>query len=555
MFRLILCVAFGAFSLSSTAVNAGGDDTSALLTQLRASNESTRLHAIDVLGEREEATPGVLKALTAELKSGSAAIRAHAAHALGHLGVGAQPAVEALAPLIVDRDPDVRRMAVRAWARIRPAPSVSVPLLSSVLKNSDPALRTEALDILADIGKPAVPALARHLQNDRTVYWSCMVLAEIGPDAAEAVPALGEVLTSSQRPEVRREAALALGSIGPASKQALPALIEALGDKDAMVVSGAAFALGRIGPDAKPAEASLAKSAASPDLLLKMVATWAMAKIEPQNELRKQAAVSQLAAALNSKQPRLRNAAVRGLIDLKPAPEAVLPATTAALHDADEGVAADALQVLAVLGKPAIPALVDALKREELRPMAARILGHMGPGAKAASPALSEIARTDKNVPARCEALLALGTIGADAAEAIPAAAEALRDPDDDVCYAACYALGKIGKPAIAVASTLRQKCGDANGSAALAAAWAIARIDPDSPETARVSVPVLIKGLADSEPRLRAEAASSLQFLGPLAKDAIPALQNAAADDDPTVRAAAAEALKAVGGHSPAGK
>ena len=132
-------------------------------------------------------------------------------------GAGARPAVASLAPLLADPDPRVRRMAIRAWGRIRPGPGVSVPLLSNVLRDADPAIRTEALDILADIGKPAVPTLTRLLGRADVAYWCCMALGEIGPDAAAAAPALAKVLRNNPRPEVCREAALALGSIGPAA--------------------------------------------------------------------------------------------------------------------------------------------------------------------------------------------------------------------------------------------------------------------------------------------------------------------------------------------------
>ena len=130
------------------------------------------------------------------MKDHSAVVRAHAAHAIGHLGPAALPVIAELAPLVADADATVRRTAIRTWARIHPAPAVSIPLLEKVLKEADPTVRAEALEIMAEIGKPAVPALIQALGHEKTVYWACLVLGEIGPDAAEGAPALAEALAS-----------------------------------------------------------------------------------------------------------------------------------------------------------------------------------------------------------------------------------------------------------------------------------------------------------------------------------------------------------------------
>ena len=438
-------------------------------------------------------------------------------------------------------------MAIRAWGRIRPGPGVSVPLLSNVLRDADPAIRTEALDILADIGQPAVPTLTRLLGRDDVVYWCCMALGEIGPDAAAAAPALA---AGSQQQSAARGAprgGAGAGAIGPAAADCVPALTAALDSRDPAVAAGAAYALGQIGPKAKAADSSLAKYAAGSDPLVKAVSVWALAKIEPQNESRKQTAVAHLVAALRSDQPQLRHAALRGLADLKPAPEAALPAMSKALQDNDKSVAGAALFAVASFGDPAIPALTDALKRKELRPAAARILAQMGSRAKGATPALVEIVRTDRNGQSRSEALLALAATDADPKTAVPAAIDALHSQREDVRCAACFALGRMGKPAAAAVPELQKKLGDSDECGALAA-WALVRIAPDSPQVARQLVPIFVKALNNCEPMVRVEAAASLQRLGPLAKDAIPALKRASADNDETVHAAALAALGAVG-------
>lgn len=64
-------------------------------------------------------------------------------------------------------------------------------------------------------------------------------LADIGPEAAEAIPALVQLFRDKDE-GVRREAVLALSKIGP---NAIPALIEAHRDSEDMVAAEAAKAL------------------------------------------------------------------------------------------------------------------------------------------------------------------------------------------------------------------------------------------------------------------------------------------------------------------------
>jgi len=69
-----------------------------------------------------------------------------------------------------------------------------------------------------------------------------MALGSIGPEAAEAVPALAQAL-EDENWEVREAAALALNMIGPAALEAVPALIQALGDENDNARASAAWAL------------------------------------------------------------------------------------------------------------------------------------------------------------------------------------------------------------------------------------------------------------------------------------------------------------------------
>jgi HEAT repeat protein len=531
------------------APSTAGTSGAALLKALESPDESARLAAIDSLGRQGATIEGAVPALVKQLGDDSALVRAHAAHALGQIGSAAKPAAEALAKLVFDKEASVRREAIKAYRSIRPGPEISIPLFTKLLEEADPPVRIQVMRAMAEEGKRVVPALIEALGNEKAAYWACLVLSDIGPDAAEAVPALVKLFQASPQPEVCREAVLALAAIGPAAADAVPALMGVLDDEDTLLDLPAVYALGAIGPKAKAAEAKLKKLSEdekSPPFL-KTVCLWALARMNPGNEDLVREVVPHLVAALEAPEPRVRAAAARALIDLNPDPEIVRPVLQKAMEDASPEALNDILDALASLGEKAVPRLIKALEEEKVRAKAAAIIARIGPPAKEAVPALVK-ALEDKNPETRNEVLFALAAIGPDAAEAVPAIRQALKDPDAKVCYAACYALGKIGPAAESAKADLAGHLSDDDEFMCMACAWALAQIDPKSPETAAKTVPVLIKALQAPDPPTRLHAAEALELLGPLAADAAPALKKLGDDPDEAVRAAAAQALKAIG-------
>jgi HEAT repeat protein len=93
----------------------------------------------------------------------------------------------------------------------------------------EPTEQELAANALGRIGKPAVPMLMSALRHrdPRVRHHAAVVLAKIGPDAAQAAPALTAALDDEEL-LVRKAASRALGEIGPAAQEAIPALMRTL---------------------------------------------------------------------------------------------------------------------------------------------------------------------------------------------------------------------------------------------------------------------------------------------------------------------------------------
>jgi len=447
-------IALLALLAMSGLAGAAEDQAGRPALQTPPADEQTQMGVIQAILNKDSPSAEDVSLLSERLKNPSPLVRSYAARALGDSGEAARAVARDLVPLAGDPDPLVRREAAHALLKIRPDREIIRPLIKKLLAESDPGTRNRILNAIADLGKAAVPNLIEALKDDEAAPYACVVLGTIGPEAAEAAPALAERLKAEKRPEVRQQLAMALGAVG--TEKAVPALIQELSDAREATRVAAAFGLGRIGPPAEAGEAALTKSLETPDPVLKVVAAWALAKIKPHETAAKDQAVNILAEALTSENPLARTAAFRGLADLRPGPRRVLPILRKQLAGKDKAAVTEALRMLAEIGEPAVPALTEALRNPEGRVLAASVLAQIGPPAKAAVPDLIDIAKTDKNPAAKREAFMALGSIGGAEAGASVATA-ALNDPDEKVVIAACYALAQMGPAAKEAAPALKK--------------------------------------------------------------------------------------------------
>lgn len=483
-----------------------------------------------------EAVPALVKGLGDKVPG----VRAHMIHALGRMGKAAESAVPDVVGMLADPYAVNRHQAVSALRAIAPSPEQVRPLLLDLLSEAKPAAAAHIIESLAGGGKESVPRLIAALEDEPARYWVCIVLAEIGPDAAEAVPALAGLL-EDPNPDVRREAVLALAAIGEPAGAAVEAISKRIDDGHPGVRYSAIYLLGKLGlPEGA---AAVEKASASDNAFQQLVSAWAKARIHPEDAQVVDAALKLIVTSLESEELTTRLGAARLLCELDASADAIAEAMAGAMDDVDPQVKAIAREAVTQLGAKAVPMLVKALGNEALRDGAVAILGQIGPEAKDAVTAL--VASLEGADASYCtEVFFTLGQIGPDAAPAVPELIKSLSDADGQVCLGACFALAKIGPAAGGAVDTLAKLHDSDDLRLARASIWALVRIRPDDEAAAARAVPMLIEALTTGVEVARIESAIALGDIGKLAASAKPALTAALEDPSPTVRKAAAEAL-----------
>ena len=291
---------------------------------------------------------------------------------------------------------------------------------------------------------------------------------------------------------------------------AASALVGQLGDKSARVRVHAADALGQIGPQARPSAKAIGELLRDPNL-------------------------------------HVRRAAVRALRKIRPDPQVSIPLLMKGMDDADSAVRIGALDGLAECGKAAVQPLTEALGREKTAHFACMALGEIGPEAAPAVPALVELLKKDPRPEIRREAALTLGAIGEAAEMATPQLIEALGDADQGIRMGAVFAIGRIGPVAEMAAKPLQKMSGPQSPPLLRTLSLsAQARINPNDKQLVQRAVPPLVEAMRSREPRVRVTAASALVDLNAPPEMILPAMKRILSEGNPDMMAGA---LRVMGG------
>jgi HEAT repeat protein len=302
------------------------------------------------------------------------------------------------------------------------------------------------------------------------------------------------------QPAARVKAIDELGSMQNGAASAVGSLTELLKDASPEVRAHAAHALGQIG--------AASKLAAAP-----------------------------LSALLKDSNDVVRRQAIMALGAIRPGPQVMIPIFVDLMDDPDEGVRQRVLHAVSQAGAPAVPGLIEALKNEKAVYWACLVLREMGPVAKDAIPALAGLLKNPRP-EVRREAVLALGSMRADAVPALDQIGALLKDADAQ--EAATYALGQIGFVRGSADSTLRENAKQSDKLIGVLSLWTLARVHPNETALVKDAVEQLITRLSDKDPFIRTGAAKALATLKADPKVTFPIferiLENA---DDETLRLA----------------
>ncbi len=225
-----------------------------------------------------------------------------------------------------------------------------------------------------------------------------------------------------------------------------------------------------------------------------------------------------------------------------------LPLLRRFLNSGNEDLELGALEIIRRIGPPAIPMLVDLLRKEKaiVRRSAVDALIDLAPDTEGIQPALRQALRDKDSWVAR-DAARALGALGQRAGPSVSALIKALLHEEPHVRIYAAEALASIGPEAAKATKDLARAVGDPIPGVRWAACEALASIGP----AAHLAVPQLVKALRDDFLYVRICAAGALGSIGPKTRMAQEALRDAAAD--PTLRNEAEWALNRIAGIEPA--
>ncbi len=171
-------------------------------------------------------------------------------------------------------------------------------------------------------------------------------------------------------------------------------------------------------------------------------------------------------------------------------------------------------------------------------------LGELGPLAKPAVADLVKALNASDDLALKHEILITLGRIGTEAADAVPAVAEHLKQESPVLQHAAIQTLRHIGPKAKAAVPQLTELAKSNDPVIGVASAWALVSIVDDL-KTRMQFLPVLVGGLEKKDPGVVSDAVAALAEVG---KPAIPQLIPRLNRDNAEVAILAADTLAMMG-------
>ncbi|MHB8974124.1 MAG: HEAT repeat domain-containing protein [Pirellulaceae bacterium] len=334
-----------------------------LIEALQSEDFSTRIRAVQFIGERGEAAREAVPALVKTLDVQH--LRESALHALKNIGPHASAAIPALFKTLTAYSeelatcwlaahalanigeaaiPTLKKGAgsdnlyERLWchaalAKIEGPTSPHLRVLAESMASQDKTISLVAVNGLTMIGsdaKSVIPQIIAALGSPTTPKMDlAILLAQMGKDAAPAIPQL-VVLLDDSNGMTRQRAAYALSEIGGADLQpAVLGLTRMLTAKEDYVREMAATTLGKAGSTAKPAIRSLIERLQDENEHVRAATATALGKIAPTDATVHRALVE----AMKDESGRVRSCAAPVLAEHAPVSEEMIQVFVRASED------------------------------------------------------------------------------------------------------------------------------------------------------------------------------------------------------------------------------
>jgi|GEM_PF-3412928 len=351
-------------------------------------------------------------------------------------------AIPELGKALKDSKADVRVKAAQALGRIGPNARSALADLVDVLDDDRYEVRAAGADAIEKIIGPDPEEddkdlmVRVHINRLESKDWMARLnaanrLAEMGPEGADAVPALVTALLDKSDwhawyNEVRRAAAHALGEMRYAARAANPALIEASRFKDYDVRLEAVKALGKIGPKSEIAVIeALTASLKDPDFDVRREAANALGGFEVYAD----STVPNLVDALSDRDFDVRREAAQSLGRIGPKTAPAVDALVVALDDVDADVRRAATEALGNVHpdyrEQVLPGILSKLDdtNEDVRLEAVKVIAKFRIGNESVFQALDRSAHEDQSFKVKksaLETLYVLKGLGGGTAVAAP---------------------------------------------------------------------------------------------------------------------------------------
>lgn len=403
--------------------------------------------SVSLVDYSESLKTAAISALINSLKDESAEVRRGAAFGLDEAG---ESAVPALIEASQDQEPRVRIFAIQALGKIGSESAISA--INAALQDEDEDVRTSAAGALGDSG---IQSAISNLQNEdwQIRRSSIEKIGLIGVDANNlSEPAVQALIQALQDPNsnVRTSAASALSifslnggeeldsDIAKALETAIPNLIDSLENGDALARLDAIFVLGAIGGAAETAIPFIQSKLKDENWLVRYGAAVTLLKINPKDEsavpvLTEIFANTDYAQMIEIDSCCTDHYELEALANI--GSDQAIAALINSLQISDEklrytyylgpdsgDLPLTATTLIGVSSK-AIPALILGLENENIRFIAAEILGQIG------AESVSSLLEVLQREPSTGSALN-----------------EILSNKDIDIRRSVVYALGQIGK-------------------------------------------------------------------------------------------------------------